>query len=256
MPFDPSTAKLKSSGFDPSTAQPKVSEATSRRSGYLVDPAEDEKAYLEAQRMYESRAQFPGSQVAERFADPFGFNLTRPMTGAAYWLRGKGIPVPGFQGEGYEFGKAVDRYYDDMVRAGAGSTASAIAETAGTLTSPSPVGKIIKGKGAVQTGARILGEGAIAAGEQQALSTENEQRNILMDALMGSLASGGTRALTGGGVVRNMPSLTPRAAERLAPAMARGGAAVTPPANVNLSGAPTAEELQRYFLQQMLQGGG
>jgi hypothetical protein len=252
MPFDPTTAQPESSGFDPSTAQTELTESSVKRSGYLTDPAQDEAAYQEAKRMYDSRVQFPGAQTAERFADNWSFNLTRPATGAV--LSGQGM--------GFDYGKAVDRYYDDMVREGAGPLASGIAETAGTILSPVPFGKlkaISKLPGLARAGGRAVIDALVGAGEQEALRTQNQDRDVMTDLLTGGTTSLGMRGLHRGSEflpfgLDRIGRLPEAALNQLSQAGARTAPGVVQPGVTDLSGAPTPEDLQRYYTQQLLRG--
>ncbi len=157
---------------EPKSAE-EAQQTKSGAKGYLKDSARDAEAYEDAKRRFEgSKKVSPfGSSTLARFGDNMSFNLSRPISGLVSYATG----------DGYEYGKAVDRYIDDFESADSGIAGSA-AEVAGSLASPGP-GKL-GFLGTVGTGA------VMSAAEQRALSTEGDEYDLSDDA--SSAVLGGT----------------------------------------------------------------
>jgi hypothetical protein len=151
--------------------------------GRLSDPERDRAAWIEARRRdaIKQRGLLPGlSNFNERISEGMLFNIDRPMSGAMSWL----------SGDGYEYGKAVDAYADEMrdERMGIGGGAT---ELVGGVLSP---GAIVKGAGLAKTALISALEGAGGAVlEGENLATEGDQRTWTdrgVDAAVGGTVSG------------------------------------------------------------------
>jgi hypothetical protein len=149
--------------------------------GRLSDPLEDRGAWLEAQRRDEAASKLRLSgrfgEGMDAMVEGITMEADRPLAGIISALRG----------EGYDRGKAVDAYQDDLrdERLGAAGTAAGLA---GSVLSPSPASK-----------QKLLVEalqGGVQAGiEGQNLATEGDQRNIGDVAKDVAIGSGVTGAL-------------------------------------------------------------
>lgn len=146
--------------------------------GYLNDPELDRRAFEEAQRRLAARPQGRFGQaldLVDRAADNYAFNLSRPFSGLRESLPGGG---------GFQYGKAIDRYYDEGIQEAAGLAGTG-AEIVGSLASPSPLGKA---KLAYQAG-----EGAVVSGLEslaQSTETDNAGRDATISALTGGTVAG------------------------------------------------------------------
>lgn len=284
MPFDPASAQPEtaSSGFDPSSAQAEVSETTAQRKGYLKDPERDAQAYEEAKKIFEAMPRGHGEQTMERFKDAASLGLSRVAMGvyeaAVGAFKNRDLPKM----DDFRYGKAIDRYLDDMTADETGVPGQ-VASVAGTLATPivaakpfvmatatkaapavlpsaAQVAKIgtpaIATHPAVKAAGGVAGDAMASALEQQNLATETDNpRNVLADLLIGGTGSAATRGagkLVGGLTRVDSQGLVDNLAHGLSRTMT-GPMGYT---GFDPSAQPTAEELLRYQQQQLLQRGG
>lgn len=154
-------------------------------SGKLSDPLEDRRAYIAAQEqdalMQELSLTGRFGEGMQAMAEGVTMNLDRPLAGV----------ISALSGDGYQYGKAVDAYGDEMRDARLGGMGTA-AEIAGSVFSPSPAGKQKLLIEALQGGGQ-------AALEGQNLATEGDNRNVGDIAKDFAIGGGVTGALSGVG---------------------------------------------------------
>ena len=147
--------------------------------GYLDDPELDRRAYEAA----EAKDKESPADWDDLMSSRILYGADRPIQGAVSWMKG----------DGYDFGKAVDKYYDDRAKERSGGTGDA-AELAGSLLAPGPGGKLSIAKLALTSGLGGLAEG-------QADSVEGDKRSLedgavdfgvsgVLGGLIGSLGRG------------------------------------------------------------------
>lgn len=124
--------------------------------GYLDDPELDRKAFQAAQ---DKDKQSP-ADWDDLMSSRILYGADRPIQGAISYMKG----------DGYDYGKAVDKYYDDIAEDRSGGYGKA-AEVAGSLLAPGPGGKLSVAKLALTSGLGALGEG-------QADSVEGDHRSL------------------------------------------------------------------------------
>lgn len=177
------------SGFVPDSPSPGgfTPDVGSGAKGYLSDPEADQKAYEEAKKRFEVMK--PG--LGSRFQDAATLNIGRPMQGLASALRG----------DGYEYGKAVDKYFDEMRDAQNPGMLGTATDIAGSIATPVP----IKGGGV----RAAIGESAAAAAiEDRAKSVETDERGLMDDAtsaVIGGTIGGAMQGL-GGAIMPKRPA--------------------------------------------------
>lgn len=185
---------------------PVADEMPSPLKGYLEDPAEDQRAYDKAKVMYD--AVQPGSMELFQRAGILG--LARPIQGLYSALTG----------DGYEFGTALDRYYEDMIRSNSGEMGDVASTVGSVLTPVGPAGKMATGLRGI---AEAAGVGAGLSGVQSATEEDATAGSVARDALIGGLLSGGGAQL--GRVASPSAPLPPRESQSLIRKMLMGGQA-------------------------------
>ena len=165
---------------------------TSGPKGYLSDPEEDQRAYEAARERYERAAPSDLKAALLRGAGSASFNIDRPTNAIIGVLAGEG---------GFQFGKAKDRYFDDMV-----------AEQAGPLGDLANVGGAMIGPGKFGMAGRMAygALGSMFEGENLATEGEGGVREALVNGLIGGGTAGaadligrGTASKTFGQVVNS-----------------------------------------------------
>ena len=171
----------------PGSATPAAPASVSGAKGYLSDPVLDAKAYAEAKKMDEISQEGYVGQVVDNAT----FNLSRPIQGAVSWVKG----------DGYDYGKAVDRYMDDFRSERTGPIGSVLG-FGGSMMAPGAA--VSKGVGAGKAALiYALSGGATSALEGENLATEGDQRTWAdravdtgLGATISGLLGGAGRAMT------------------------------------------------------------
>lgn len=282
--FDPANAEAEGSsvpGFDPAQAEAEVSETQGQRKGYLKDPERDAKAYEEAKKIFDIMPRGHGEQTMERFKDASSLGLSRVAMGvyeaAVGAIKNRDLPKM----DDFRYGKAIDRYLDDMTADETGLPGQ-VATVAGTLATPMIAAKpavmatamrsapaalpsatqIAKiGTPAIATHPAVRAAGGVAADamaatlEQQNQATETDNpRDIMTDLLIGGASSLGGHAA--GGILKHWTGLqAPAALSVLGHGLARTNVGPMGYTGFDQSSQPDSEELRRYYMQQMLQQG-
>lgn len=155
--------------------------------GKLSDPLEDRRAWLEAEqrRQFEkNRLQMPGQQIVDQGIDALLLDVDRPLEGAISGV-GSLIRGEGF-GAGYERGKAVNAYADEM-RAVDNGLAGTAAGLAGSMLTPTGAGGLAK---------QALVNGLLSGVQNRAASTEGD--TSVMDDLSAAGIGAGLTGVLGG----------------------------------------------------------
>lgn len=170
--------------------------------GKLSDPRQDQEAWIRAKGqdgLAQARLTGRFGETIDAATEGFFMNADRPLAGA----------ISAISGNGYDMGKAVDAYADDMraERLGGVGTAAGIV---GSVLSPSPAGKQKLLIEALQGGAQAGIEG-------QNLATEGDNRNIGDIVKDVAIGTGVTGALSGVGRALKPAELidTPKAQREL-----------------------------------------
>jgi hypothetical protein len=167
---------VSSGAVAPTTEMPPAPANVPGPRGYLTDPAEDEKAFKEALQQRELTGQSAFGDTLDELTQGATFGLTRPLAGA----------ISAISGDGYEYGKAVDKYRQDLRRENLGSAGGPISFIGGML-SPGSAAKSV---------GKIALESAVGSAVQgRAESVQGEERTIADD-----LATAGIGAGIGAGV--------------------------------------------------------
>ena len=180
--------------------------APSHLRGYHSDPAEDQRAYDKAKEMADLIK--PGAM--DRFQRAGVLGLSGPINGLYSMLAG----------DGYEFGTAVDRYYEDFAKQNSGELGD-VASVAGSILTPvGPAGKMATGLRGI---AEAAGVGAGLSGIESAAQPDASVGGVARDALIGGLLSGGATQL--GRMASPSAPIPPREPQSLIRKMLMGGQA-------------------------------